>query len=971
MKKKLLSLLSLALAIAILTSILASCNSSQGSGTDTDGTDTAIECAINQLISLYQEESETPRDYDVIGEIIVDGKRYNVSWTVNHESITVNESTAYGYFTIDIPDEVTERTTYTLTATVTAENGAYKELSFAKVIPYLAPAIPEADSTLTVTEAIELGLRLTSFTDGKYYVSGTVNEITSIYDGSMRIVDADGNIFYVNTTYNRDGSLRFDAMQTRPTVGDMITVYGVIGSIDGIPQMKNGNIILINGEDTMPEAPEQEPEYNVVPDAKSGTAYKLGFIQANAGGTVYYLAGGMSGLFLATTADVKQAINVYLEDTVDGYYLYTIANNENLYINIVENGIYVDAVYNAIPCTVYTFDKEHKTPITDINGTSYCLGTRNDATFTAMGACVAFVNVLYSHFYSANVVEIPDEPIVIPPDGTINNPYIIDSFPYDISHTGIHDVYYAFTADKDTAITVKYSDGATVSGLPENHVENAHNMTYTVMLKSGETVKLNVCGLVEGIEYTYQIASYEIKATVGGDGSMESPYLLPESAGYICNYTEKWSAIWYIFTAPRDGIITVASGLETAWIQVGLDVSSASSNSNNGTGDPIRCVATSGQKIFIGIADWEGNQISLPFTVEFEETEFQSTSFLAGNWAGIEHTTWGDEVSYTVVIKENGKGKGLYNAGYGKTYFEITDILFLNGEVILKTVTDDGYDGYKMDIFFSYTTENGEPKLSSDKALYWCHLVLTPYYGEVDEDLTSDDETHETELMPGNTELDAGSHILTYTATESGLISISVATVSDDVIIAYSVNGKGEEFLNLQSAISIGLAQGDVLTVTVLSEDAITVSATWETCDIESVLCNFNTIPSGTQYANESVTFENAVSVSTYNNGCYINTYLRIYDGENLNGYAVLSASKNITSLSFNAGYKNTELCIYGSVDGESWEIVKTVEISESYTDYTVLLDVANEYKYVKLDAHGAQVRIAEIELSFIVSDNI
>ena len=108
--------------------------------------------------------------------------------------------------------------------------------------PRTAPeALPEADTALTYDVAEKVGLAQghNSYTTGKYYLTGEITEITNEQYGNMKIKDASGKIFTVYGLYSADGSVRFDAMTTKPAVGDTITVYGVLGQYNGGAQMKN------------------------------------------------------------------------------------------------------------------------------------------------------------------------------------------------------------------------------------------------------------------------------------------------------------------------------------------------------------------------------------------------------------------------------------------------------------------------------------------------------------------------------------------------------------------------------------------------------------------------------------------------------------------------------------------------------------------------------------------------------------
>ena len=135
------------------------------------------------------------------------------------------------------------------------------------------------------------------------------------------------------------------------------------------------------------------PTFGVVTPV-AGTAYKFGMVQSNAGKTVY-LKGGMSGYYMATTENADEAIDVYLEETTGGYYLYTLnADGSKLYINMVVSGTHVNGAYEATATTVYTYDEARKSIVATVNDALYHFGTRNDNTYLTVGPC----KVSYSGF---------------------------------------------------------------------------------------------------------------------------------------------------------------------------------------------------------------------------------------------------------------------------------------------------------------------------------------------------------------------------------------------------------------------------------------------------------------------------------------------------------------------------------------------------------------------------------------------
>ncbi len=104
---------------------------------------------------------------------------------------------------------------------------------------------PEADSTLSIEDAIALGESKThnAYTENKYYVTGVITEVYNDMYGNMYLTDEDGNVITVYGTYSADGENRYDAMEVKPVAGDTVTVYGVIGQYNGNAQVKNAWIV--------------------------------------------------------------------------------------------------------------------------------------------------------------------------------------------------------------------------------------------------------------------------------------------------------------------------------------------------------------------------------------------------------------------------------------------------------------------------------------------------------------------------------------------------------------------------------------------------------------------------------------------------------------------------------------------------------------------------------------------------------
>ena len=322
------------------------------------------------------------------------------------------------------------------------------------------PADPEADSELTIPEAIAVGAAKEHnvYTEGKYYVTGVVAEIFSETWGNMNITDSEGNVIYIYGFYSGDGAVRYDSLDVKPAVGDTVRVYGIIGKYNGTVQLKDVWLYELTpgeGSEDTPTVPE-EPELPTIPaaDPVVGTAYNLAFVQGNTGG-IYYVNGQMaSTYYLGTTENVAEAIQFYVEAAEGGYYLYGVIDGNKTYLNVVVSGTHVNSVYGGEASTVYTYDSELKTLVADVDGVAYVIGTRNDMSYTTLGPVKVANEPFYAHltlaFDSEGGEEIPETPET--PDAP-ENPELPDM-------TGM--AFYLGFANAEGAM--QYLDGTTVTG---------------------------------------------------------------------------------------------------------------------------------------------------------------------------------------------------------------------------------------------------------------------------------------------------------------------------------------------------------------------------------------------------------------------------------------------------------------------------------------------------------------------------
>ena len=123
------------------------------------------------------------------------------------------------------------------------------------------PELPDPDSELTIKDAYDLGVALGNgnYTDGWYYVYGTVVEVIDPDTGKMTIVDEDGNTIVISALYNDTGDVAYNELSEQPVAGDWIYVYGAIGCSEGEAEVKDAWLMVHEPAATPDETETTEP----------------------------------------------------------------------------------------------------------------------------------------------------------------------------------------------------------------------------------------------------------------------------------------------------------------------------------------------------------------------------------------------------------------------------------------------------------------------------------------------------------------------------------------------------------------------------------------------------------------------------------------------------------------------------------------------------------------------------------------
>ena len=278
-------------------------------------------------------------------------------------------------------------------------------------------ALPEAK---TIAEVLAM-----ADGDTKFYVTAeivdTYRDTWATYGNFILKDDSTDETIILYGLHDEAGK-QYDAMETKPVVGDTIKVLANRSSYKGVGQLANAVLIELipatpdeGGDDVTPPAgdeggddvtpPAEDATLEVVDTPVAGTAYKFGMVQGNLDKTLY-LTGEMDSFYYATTEDASAAADVYLEEADGGYNIYAMVNGAKKYLNIVEamgsdGNMHTNAVFGDTAVSVYTYDETLATFVTAVGDKSYGFGTRNDREYTTISPCAStYVDNFFCKFYA-------------------------------------------------------------------------------------------------------------------------------------------------------------------------------------------------------------------------------------------------------------------------------------------------------------------------------------------------------------------------------------------------------------------------------------------------------------------------------------------------------------------------------------------------------------------------------------------
>lgn len=229
MKKLLVLLLALIMCLTALTS----CDVNDILGYIIKPVETVeydTDSALAYLKNMYKgENSVTATDYEVVGQIYISGVKYTVTWTSSNEKIKV-EALENGNWLINVDEKSETEETYTLTATITAENGDTRTHSYERSVPKYN--VLSWDQYMKAAE------------NDVVLVEGIVVGMNSVSKGNKRnhlfLADASGKGGYYCYILTSDPVT--DGIQ----VGMTVSVSGTVSPYSGMQEIKNCTATIVD-----------------------------------------------------------------------------------------------------------------------------------------------------------------------------------------------------------------------------------------------------------------------------------------------------------------------------------------------------------------------------------------------------------------------------------------------------------------------------------------------------------------------------------------------------------------------------------------------------------------------------------------------------------------------------------------------------------------------------------------------------
>ena len=990
--KKIISLLILTvLCFAMLTSCDAVDTVKGWFGMGEEEVSTGLSEADVYLHKLYvnKDGSKVTLDFDVVGKVPGAGKFLNVTWTSDNEKVQIVNSTTAGYYTVDLPSVNEEEFTFKLTATITDEKGETKVRTYSFIMG-------KVDTNAIITEpeeGVEYKLFLTQATLGKrFYALATtqnnenkfINTTTKPTDGVIfQVEKVDGGYKFYTTV---DGVKNYIYAKTT-TNGTKVSKYLGFSTEDG-------SVLTYNAE--------LGGVWTVTID---GYAYGIGtyndfqtislsegkYFSATANGSSQFVMQVVTAEYANAQTEDKD-LETYDDAATILDLLYALEDGKTMAGNFYFTGKITELDNYGNPTIVAEGHEDRPVLCYYLTDERFEVGATIKVyarTIKNYKGTYEFDNCELKSFTApGGEGETPSTPSTT--IGVVDTPVVGTAYKFGMVQANVNNTIYYLAGGMAQTYYLATTDD--INAALDVYLEEANGGYYLYVL-NGETK--SYINMVVSDDGEHVNGAYEATASTVYTYNAESKTVIA-----VINEVEYW------FGTRNDKSYTTVGPCAVSYAGFYCQFYGAVEGGDNegGEGETPSTPSTT-----IGVVDTP--VVGTAYKFGMVQANVNNTIYyLAGGMAQTYYLATTDDINAAldVYLEEANGGYYLY---------------VLNGETksyINMVVSDDGehvngaYEATASTVY-TYNAESKTVIAVINEVEYWfgtrndkSYTTVGPcavsyagfycqFYGAVE---GGDNEGGDNEGGEGET---PSTPSAVTTIPDALAAADGTAAVINGIVISAEAwntehnnmsvtikDANGNTIYLFRLATQVGLGDDITVTGTVGSYNNTKQIAAGATAVINTVHgdnhtyengkctvcetaqpvegtkvqnCDFSTV-SGTQYADESNTFGDVV-VSTHNKGCHFNTQLRIYASDTNNGYAVVKATGVISSLVVNAGYKAATLEVYGSTDGETWTLIENVSTTTSYANHTVDIDASLGYTYLKLDATGAQIRVASISVTY------
>lgn len=189
-------LLAVALVLVLcLSVVLVACDKKGGGETTESNNPVAkLDAAVDAVYKLNKDSipAETTKSFDLSKAVPLEGiYSFPIEWTVNTDKIQIVDKGNGTQVTVKIPERSPEEIVYTLTATVKADDGSTKAVTFERKVPQFVVATYDE-----YIAACKAGDKNKTYNIVGYVVAVNADKDSSSV-GSLWIMDKDGHGYYV------------------------------------------------------------------------------------------------------------------------------------------------------------------------------------------------------------------------------------------------------------------------------------------------------------------------------------------------------------------------------------------------------------------------------------------------------------------------------------------------------------------------------------------------------------------------------------------------------------------------------------------------------------------------------------------------------------------------------------------------------------------------------------------------------